>query len=132
MTKEEAGKSRIEAFTADFYLASPQAVTMDGKVIFLDHHANRSAAVSFGPGSVILPTGFNKIAFDESSGIFRAKNVAAPINCKRLNLKTPCAETGICTDCDSPSRICRVLEVMHKKPASIKVKIVLCVEEFGY
>lgn len=132
MTREEALRKRHEALSADCYLASPQAVSVDGKLVFIDMNANRSAAVSFGPQKVILVAGFNKITFDEQSALFRAKNIAAPINAKRLNLKTPCAETGFCADCNSEQRICRVVEIMHKKPASTEVVVILCREEFGY
>lgn len=132
MSKEEANKKRIEAMSSDIYLASPQAISIDGKVVFLDSNANRTAAVSFGPKGVLLIAGFNKITFDEQSAIFRAKNIAAPINAKRLNLNTPCAQTGFCANCDSPQRICRVLEVFYKRPISTPVTIVLSAQELGY
>lgn len=132
MSREEALAKRREALTADVYIASPQAVTLDGKLVFVDMHANRSAAVSFGPPKVLLVAGFNKITFDEAAGILRARNVAAPINARRLGRKTPCAETGLCSDCDSPERICRVVEVMLKKPGSTEIRVILCAADMGY
>jgi hypothetical protein len=132
MSREDALAKRRAALSADVYLASPQAVTVDGKLIFVDMHANRTAAVSFGPSKVVLVAGFNKIAFDEAAGIFRARNVAAPINVRRLGRKTPCAETGLCSDCDSEGRICRVVEVILKKPGSTEICVVLCAQDLGY
>lgn len=131
-SREDALAKRREALSADVYLASPQAVTVDGKLIFVDMHANRTAAVSFGPSKVVLVAGFNKIAFDEAAGIFRARNVAAPINVRRLGRKTPCAETGLCSDCNSDGRICRVVEIMLKKPGSTELRVILCAEDMGY
>jgi len=132
MPREEALAKRREALLSDVYIASPQSVTIDGKLIFLDSNANRSSAVSFGPKKVILIAGFNKIAPDETSGIRRAKEIAAPINARRLNLKTPCVQTGMCSDCNSPDRICRVLEIIMKKPSPTEMDVVLCVEDLGY
>jgi len=132
MTREESLSKRREALLADIYLASPQSVTLDGKLIFLDSNANRSSAVTFGPRRVILVAGFNKITPDEISGIKRAREVAAPINARRLNLKTPCVQTGLCSDCDSGDRICRVLEIIMKKPSPTEIDVVLCAEELGY
>ncbi len=132
MTREESLKRRREALTSDYYLASPQAVSIDGKLVFIDMHANRSAAVSFGPRKVILVAGFNKISHDELSAVFRAKNIAAPINAKRLNVKTPCAQNGVCSDCESEQRICRVVEIMHKRPPSTDIAVILCPEDIGY
>ena len=132
MSRDEALAKRREALHSDIYLASPQSVTMDGKLIFLDSNANRSSAVSFGPRKVILVAGFNKITPDEASGIRRAKEVAAPINARRLNLKTPCVQTGICSDCNSVDRICRVLEIIMKRPAPTEINVILCLEDIGY
>ena len=132
MTREESLAKRREALLSDVYLASPQSVTLDGKLIFLDSNGNRSSAVTFGPKRVILVAGFNKITPDEISGIKRAREVAAPINARRLNLKTPCVQTGLCSDCDSADRICRVLEIIMKKPSPTEIDVVLCADDMGY
>ena len=40
-----------------------------------------------------------------------------PGNTIRLNKNTPCARTGVCSDCDSPDRICRVTVILDRKPS---------------
>ena len=65
----------------------------------VDGNANRVAAITFGPASVILVVGSNKIVKDLAAADARVKAVAAPANAKRLSCKTPCAVTGQCENC---------------------------------
>ena len=59
--------------------------------------------------------------------------VAAPLNAKRLNRKTPCAlHADKCYDCNSPDRICRNLSVLWDKPTGSEYEIILIKEELGY
>lgn len=122
----------LEAQKADFYLASPQAITINGQLIFLDAYGNRVAACIYGPKKVILVCGVNKIVKDIDSGIWRARNVAAVINNIRLDRKNPCVVTGQCEDCDSKTRICNVLVVLYKKPPYTDYEILLINEELGF
>lgn len=82
----------------------------------VDGNANRVAAITFGPASVILVVGSNKIVKDLAAADARVKAVAAPANAKRLSCKTPCAVTGQCENCQSPGRICCTY-VLHPLPA---------------
>jgi len=117
---------------SDIFLASSNAVTEDGKLINTDGTGNRVAAMTFGPRKVIVIAGINKIVKDAAEGIQRVKNVAAPMNARRLNIKTPCTVTGVCTDCDSPDRICRVTTIIEKKPNETDVTVILVGEELGF
>lgn len=123
---------RYQAVGASVYLSSPNAVTLDGKLLFIDHYGNRPAGMTFGPKKVIAVAGVNKITPDEETGWWRAKNVAAVINARRLGLKTPCTVVGYCSDCDSPERICRVFLKLEKKPKSTDYLIILVNEDLGY
>jgi L-lactate utilization protein LutB len=117
---------------SDVFLASSNAVTEDGKLINTDDTGNRVAAMIFGPRKVIVIAGINKIVKDVAEGIQRVKNVAAPMNARRLNKQTPCAVTGVCTDCDSPNRICRVTTIMEREPDETDVTVILVGEELGF
>jgi hypothetical protein len=77
MSDAERIKTWLEAQAADFYIASPQAVTAGGKMIFLDGLGNRAAAILYGPGKVILLAGINKLVKDTEEGLWRMRNVAA-------------------------------------------------------
>jgi len=130
--REERKRLRYQAVQADVYLGSPQAVTIDGKLLFIDHIGNRIAGMCFGPKKVIAVAGINKIAPDEESGWWRAKNIAAVANAKRLKLNTPCTSVGYCTDCKSSERICRAYLKLEKKPANTEYWVLLVGEELGY
>jgi hypothetical protein len=86
----------------------------------------------FGPKKVIVVAGANKIVKDLNEALERVRKVAAPMDARRLNLKTPCAVSGVCTDCDAPDRICRVTTIMHRKPLKTDITVVLVGEELGY
>jgi hypothetical protein len=61
----------------------------------------------------------------------RVKNWASPPNARRLNFKTPCAETGFCSDCRSPDRICRVVHILERRPRLTPVRVLLVAEPLG-
>ena len=50
----------------------------------------------------------NKVAPDLETAVSRVKHYAAPINNIRYGLKNPCVETGLCSDCRAPQRICNM------------------------
>lgn len=121
-----------EQLNSDVFVASSNAVTEDGKLINIDKAGNRVAAMIFGPKKVILVVGVNKIVKDVDEGIKRAKNVAAAMNARRRGDKTPCAITGVCTDCDAQDRVCRVITIMEKKPSRSDISVILVCEELGF
>lgn len=111
----------VEAHNSDVFLCSSNAVTEDGKLVNIDSTGNRVASIIFGPKKVIVIAGKNKIVKDVDEGLKRLKKVAGPINAKRHNLvELPCVTTGLCTDCDSPKRICRVITIMERAPNRVR------------
>jgi L-lactate utilization protein LutB len=130
--EEKVAAIMREQLNSDVFLASSNAVTEDGKLINIDKAGNRVAAMIFGPQKVILVVGMNKIVKDMDEGIKRAKNVAAPMNARRLGVKTPCAVTGVCTDCDTQDRVCGVITIMEKKPSRSDISVILVGEELGF
>ena len=131
-TPAESLESRRNSLLADVFMASPNAVTLDGKLMFLESIGNRTGGMAFGPGRVIAVLGFNKIVSSVESGWERIRFHSAPVNAKRLNLSTPCAKTGICADCSSEQRICNIEMVLRKKPKHTKYDIILINEDLGY
>jgi hypothetical protein len=123
---------RREMFLADAYVCSSNAVTEDGKLYNIDGTGNRVGSMTFGPKKVILVCGINKIVKDLDEAMSRVQNRAAPMNARRLALKTPCAETGVCADCASPQRICNAYVVTAKKPIWTDVTVLLVGEPLGF
>jgi len=132
MSYEERRKIWINAIDSDFYLASPQAITFDGKLIFVDGNGNRCAALTWGPKHLVLIAGVNKIVRDFDEGLWRSRNIAAVRNNIRLNKKNPCVITGKCEDCLSEERICNILTVLYKKPKITEITVFLLNDNLGY
>jgi len=126
----------MEAHNSDVYLCSSNAVTEDGKLVNIDSTGNRVASMVFGPKKVIVIVGKNKIVKDVDEGLKRLKKVAGPLNAKRHNLvELPCVTTGLCADCNSPKRICRVITIMERAPNRVRepnITVVLVAEELGF
>jgi len=132
MSAEEKRSTWLAAQASDLYLASPQAVTLDGKLIFIDGNGNRGAAVIYGPRKIVLLAGINKIVKDQEEGLWRSRNKAAIANNLRLKKDNPCVRTGRCSDCSSPWRICNAVTLLWKKPSASDILVVLINEELGY
>ncbi len=124
---------RAEGNAAQIYLSSVNGLAETGEIINIDATCNRVAAICYGHEKVYLVAGYNKIAPDYDSALHRARNIAAPLNAKRLGAKTPCAEKADrCYDCNSPGRICRNLSVLWEKPLGGEFEIILINEALGY
>jgi L-lactate utilization protein LutB len=131
-TKEESLKLRKEIFFCDVFLSSSNAITKDGTLINVDKTGNRIAAITFGPKKVIIISGKNKIVKDEKEAIERIRNIVAPLNAKRLGIKTPCTFTGKCMDCASPKRICCTKIVHGWQNTKGRISIIIVDEKLGY
>ncbi|MBR6657378.1 MAG: lactate utilization protein [Oscillospiraceae bacterium] len=129
---EEVEEARREAFFADFFLASANAITEDGEIYNVDGAGTRVAPIIFGPKNVILVAGTNKIVTDIAAAEDRLRNLAAPANAKRLGCKTPCAETGTCMNCKSPARICCSYTLLGYQRIPNRIKIIIVGEHLGY
>lgn len=124
---------RMAANAAEIYISSVNGLAETGEIINIDNNCNRVAAIFYGHQKVYLIIGKNKVEKDYESALFRARNIASPMNAKRLNKKTPCAVKGDkCYDCDSPERICRGLSVLWTKPMTGEFEVILIDEELGF
>jgi CheY-like chemotaxis protein len=118
--------------TCDLFICSANAVTLKGELINVDGNGNRVAAMTFGPKRNIVVAGANKIVADEAEAWKRLQSTAAPMNNKRLQKDNPCVKSGYCMDCDSPSRICRIYQVLRRKPLLSDFTVVLVAEDLGF
>jgi hypothetical protein len=118
LAKEQAYERRRQGLLADILIASTNAITLDGRL--------------FGPAKVILAVGLNKVVTDLEAARERIKRYVAPVNARRVGAKTPCAATGICTDCDSPQRICNAWSIIEGQSIPGRIHVKLIGEELGY
>jgi hypothetical protein len=120
-----------KCFTSDVFVSSSNAVTESGKLFNVDATGNRVGAMFIGPKKTIIICGVNKIVKDLEAAEKRVREWTAPQNAKRLNRKTPCVETGVCADCNSPDRICNIYVSLAKKPVRTEVAVILVGENLG-
>ena len=132
LSPKERMAIRRQQLTSDVFLTSSNAITESGHLVNVDGAGNRVAAMIFGPKKVIVVAGVNKIVEDVDEAMARIYSVASPLNAKRLDRKTPCAVTGVCTDCESPERICNITTIISKRPGRTDFTVVLVGEELGY
>ena len=118
---------------ADVYLSSINGLAETGEIVNIDGNCNRIAAILYGHEKVYLVAGQNKLAKDYEAALWRARNIAAPLNTKRLGRKTPCAvRADKCYDCRSPERICSALSVLWTRPTACDYEIILIEENLGF
>ncbi len=118
---------------AEIYLSSANGLAETGEIINIDGHCNRVSGTLYGHKKVYFVIGRNKIAADFEGALHHARNVAAPMNARRLGKNTPCATGELrCHDCQSPERICRALTVLWTKPTSCPYEVVLIDQDLGY
>lgn len=140
LTAEDISRIYEKTFAADAYITSSNAVTENGELVNVDGNGNRVAAITFGPKSVIVIVGANKIVKNLDEAYKRIKTVAAPKNAERLNRNTPCRKLGHCAfadkdisaGCSSPDRICSYLSVCSLQLKSNRIKVIICPETLGY
>lgn len=131
---DENIRLKREALTSDVFVTGSNAVTLDGKIVNVDGHGNRVAAMLFGPKKVIIVVGINKIVEDVDSALRRIRDEAAPMNVKRhpdFDPLPPCGTTGICSDCSSPWRICNKTVIIERQYDNTKYKPVITVVIVG-
>ncbi len=130
----EAGKEiRDHELVMDLFLLSANALPADGRIVNIDGRGNRVAASIAGPKRVVYVIGRNKIVEGGvDDAIARIKRCSCPANCRRLGKKTPCALTGVCADCDSPDRICKVTVIFDRCPTGVSALAIVVDADLGY
>lgn len=118
--------------SADVFLMSSNAVTLEGELVNTDGTGNRVSALIFGPKKVYVVVGINKLVFTREEAQDRIRQKAAPMNCERLNRDTPCRVVGECVDCNVAQRICSANVVLSRSHVPGRIHIVFVKEALGY
>lgn len=131
-THQEKREVVAQGVLAHTFLTGTNAITMSGELVNIDGLSNRVALMCFGPEQVIVIAGINKVVANVDAAIYRAQNVAAPINAIRLNAKTPCYETGNCANCHSDDCMCvNIVTTRHSRIPG-RIKVILVGQNLGY
>ncbi|HTY36726.1 MAG TPA: LUD domain-containing protein, partial [Bacteroidota bacterium] len=133
-TSDEVEKLMVRSMTADVQVMSCNAITADGKLINEDGRGNRVAGLIIGPRKIFMLVGVNKIVSSVEDGIRRIREIAAPLNCVRLGLDTPCVHTGFCDDenCHPPARVCSQLTIIESNRTNDRLNVFFVGDQLGY
>lgn len=135
ISREESLKIRKEAAQADYYLASANAISEKGELVFFSAYGNRTAGISFAK-NVIIVCGINKITQNIEEALKRAREYVTPLNCKRLNWASACLKDGICRqeECLFPEykRMCCQILIIEAEVTPNRLKIILVGEKLGF
>lgn len=130
--KMDAREGLMAAYDADIFLSSANALTDDGILVNIDGNSNRVSCIAQGPKKVIFIVGINKVSSDLDAAMKRARNVAAPANAQRFDIKTPCKETGKCFNCKSPDTICCQFLITRYSRHTDRIHVILVNENLGF
>ncbi len=129
---EESRRLKKRALLTDWYISGSNAISVDGRIVNVDHSGNRVAAISFGPDKVLIVVGKNKVVDTLDKAIKRVKNIACPLNAKRAGFNPPCVTLNKCVDCVSDERVCNSLSIIEGQADSSRLKLLIVNEEYGY
>ena len=129
---EQRKQAMKRCLLADVFITGANALSMDGQMVNIDGNGNRVAPIVYGPESIIVIAGMNKVMDTLDAAMIRARTVAPPMNKQRFDLQTPCEVTGTCGDCKSEGCICnQILITRNSKPAG-RIKMILVGEDLGF
>ena len=132
VTPEERDAVMKQALLCNVFLSGANALTMDGEMVNIDGNGNRVAAIVYGPDSVIVVAGMNKVCDSLEDAIRRARTVAAPLNKQRFPAQTPCEFTGTCADCRSEGCICNQILITRGSRVPGRIKFIIVGEDLGF
>lgn len=134
--KEDKIEILKQAMHCDTYLMGTNAMTEDGQLVNIDCIGNRVAALMFGPKSVVVIVGVNKVVKTVDEAIERAREIAAPINMQRVAgnglRQTPCFSSGSCHDCISKDSICSHIVITRLCNPQKRIKVIVVGESLGF
>jgi len=132
LSHEEKREIYLRNFRADTFLTGINAVTVDGKLFNIDGNGSRVAPIIYGPKQVIAVVGTNKIVKSVDHAILRTRQIAAPLDAKRLGKETPCTTLGRCIDCHHSQRICNDFVLITGQFEKERIKVIFIDGNYGY
>lgn len=130
-TPEERRTAMKRCLMADVFITGANAISLDGQMVNIDGMGNRVAAIVYGPETVIVIAGMNKVVDTLEDAVRRARTVAAPMNKQRFPSETPCLITGVCADCRSTGCICNQILITRNCNPPGRIKFILVGESLG-
>lgn len=130
-TPEEKLQAAKDAMFADVFLTGANGLSLDGQMVNIDGTGNRVAATIYGPKTVLVIAGMNKVTDTLEEALRRARTVAAPMNKQRFGGTTPCMVTGACGNCRAEDCICNQIVITRNCRPAGRIRFVLVGEKLG-
>lgn len=131
-TVEEREQAARDCLSADVFITGANAISLDGQMVNIDGNGNRVAAIIYGPKTVLVIAGMNKVTESLEAALQRARTVAAPTNAQRFPGQSPCRVTGVCGDCKSESCICNQIVITRNCRPAGRIRFILVGEDLGF
>ena len=132
-TPAEQNEAKRRALLSDVFLMGTNALCESGELVNIDGNGNRLGALIYGPETIIIVVGKNKIVPDIESAYERIKKIACVKNAQRLNRDTPCAKTGECGNCyKGGATICAHTVVTRFSGNADRIKLIIVDEALGF
>jgi len=119
-------------FSANTFITGVNAITEDGMIFNIDGNGSRVAPMIYGPEQVIAVIGKNKITENVDMAVERTRQIAAPLDAKRLKKETPCVEIGKCINCRHKQRICNDFVLITGQFIKDRIKVIIVNDTLGY
>lgn len=126
------------ATVCDIFLTGTNALTQDGRLVNVDATGNRVAGMFWGHPISIVIVGKNKIVKNLDEAFHLVRYIIAPnhIHIRSAELggkkaRTPCAETGECSDCRSADRRCNIFSIIEGKPKRTVINVIIVHADLG-
>jgi L-lactate utilization protein LutB len=132
LTRTEKDELYIKNFSVNTFITGTNAITMDGKIFNIDGNGSRVAPMIYGPKQVIIVIGINKIVNNAEEAVERTRQIAAPLDAKRLGKETPCTKLNKCINCNHKQRICNDFVLITGQFIKDRIKIIIVNKELGY
>lgn len=132
LTGKDKRELYLQNFRADTFVTGVNAITKKGELFNIDGNGSRVAPMLYGPGQVIVVAGINKITDNLDEAIKRTRQIAAPLDAKRLGKSTPCAALGRCIDCSHKERFCNDFVLITGQFIKDRIKVIIVDQSLGY
>lgn len=132
LTSEEKRELYLKNFSANTFITGTSAVSSDGTIFNIDGNGSRVAPMIYGPEQVIVVVGVNKIVPNVEMAVRRTRQIAAPLDVKRLKRSAPCVKMGRCIDCNHKERICNTFTLIARQFIKDRIKVIIVDEALGY
>ena len=132
LTGKDKRELYLQNFRADTFIAGVNAITKKGELFNIDGNGSRVAPMLYGPAQVIVVAGVNKITDNLDEAIKRTRQIAAPLDAKRLGKSTPCAALGRCIDCSHKERFCNDFVLITGQFIKDRIKVIIVDQSLGY